>query len=133
MLVELQKLQASTAAISASFQTSATSAVQSRIPSHVQEAFSDLSHTLSAAASDLSSTITAKDVPLQEKVGKIASEVRERIVPLLGSVTKAVSDALHPKSDPTAPSSDEVVNDQPQESKQESRDDQQADKADSAK
>ncbi|KAF9439388.1 hypothetical protein P691DRAFT_780253 [Macrolepiota fuliginosa MF-IS2] len=78
MLAELQKLQESTAAFSSSF-----------------HAFTDLSHTLSTTISDFRSTITAKDTTLQEKVGRIVAEVRERIVPVLGSVTKVVGDTLH--------------------------------------
>ncbi|KAF9446037.1 lipid droplet-associated perilipin protein [Macrolepiota fuliginosa MF-IS2] len=95
MLAELQKLQESTAAFSSSLQSTATSTVQSRIPPHVQSAFADLSHTLSTTISDFRSTITAKDTTLQEKVGRIIAEVRERIVPVLGSVTKVVGDTLH--------------------------------------
>ncbi|KXN84053.1 hypothetical protein AN958_00503 [Leucoagaricus sp. SymC.cos] len=102
MLSELQNLQASTASLSTSFQNTATSTVQAHIPSHVQEAFANFSHDLSTAASELSSTITARDILLQEKAGKVASEVRERIVPLLGSLGKALGDVLQPRSNSTS-------------------------------
>jgi hypothetical protein len=137
MLSELQKLQASTASISESFQataTTATSTVRSHIPPHIQEAFSEFSQNLSNATAEFSSTITAKDIPLQEKASKLASEVRERIVPLLGSLTKGVGDAFNPKSGPAsangnAPETDDsqpmrskkgkvdVTNDQPESSR----------------
>jgi hypothetical protein len=108
MVAELHKLQASTVSLSSSLQSNSTiaSAVHSRIPSHVQQVFSEFSHSISTAASDLSTVVKAKDVPIQEKVTKIMSEVRERIIPLLGKVTQAVGDAIHPKADsPTVSSS----------------------------
>jgi len=97
MLAELQKLQQSSSSLSASFTNPATSTVQSHIPPHVQEAFTDFSQNLSDTAYNFSSTMTAKDFPLQEKATKIASEARERIVPLLGSFTKALSEVLNPR------------------------------------
>ncbi|KAF5357140.1 hypothetical protein D9756_006812 [Leucocoprinus leucothites] len=98
MLAELHKLQVSTASLSASFQNTAASTVQSHIPPHMQEAFADFSRNLSDTATEFSSTITTKDLPLQEKATKLASEVRERIVPLLGSFTKALAEILNPKT-----------------------------------
>lgn len=97
MLAELQKLQQSSSSLSASFTNAATSTVQSHIPPHVQEAFTDFSQNLSDTAYNFSSTMTAKDFPLQEKATNIASEARERIVPLLGSFTKALSEVLNPR------------------------------------
>ncbi|EKM75340.1 hypothetical protein AGABI1DRAFT_132361 [Agaricus bisporus var. burnettii JB137-S8] len=100
MVAELHKLQASTVSLSTSLQSNSAiaSAVHSRLPSHVQQAFTEVSHSISSAASDLSSVVKAKDIPLQEKVSKIGSEVRERILPLLGRVTVAVADATHLKA-----------------------------------
>lgn len=103
MLAELQKLQANTTAFAASIQSSATSTVQSRFSPETQLAFVELSHSLSATISDFSATLTAKDVPLQEKMTKIAADVREHIVPVLGSVTKVISVALAPKIELAVP------------------------------
>jgi hypothetical protein len=86
MLVELQKLQASTKATSAS--------LQSQIPSQVQQTYVELSNKLSAAITDFRSIITTKDLPLQEKVGRVSHEVQERVAPLLESLKKGLSDLL---------------------------------------
>jgi hypothetical protein len=94
MLHELQMLQASTASLSVSFQNTATTTVQPYIPPHVQEAFADLSQNLSDTAAEFSLTLATKDLPLEEKATKIASDVRERIMPLLGRLTKALGDIL---------------------------------------
>ena len=98
MLTQLQKLQQLSFSLSTSFKSTATSAVQPHIPPHVQEAFSDFSQNLSDTVHKLSSTMTAKDFPIQERAVRIASQVREGIVPLLGSFTKAFSEVLNPRT-----------------------------------
>ncbi|KAF8633132.1 hypothetical protein AX17_004633 [Amanita inopinata Kibby_2008] len=101
MLLELQKLQSSTASLSASLQTSAastlhdsTSQIQSRIPPQIQQAYNDIATRLSSTVSELSSIITTKDLPLQEKVGRVGKEVREQVSPLLETIRKSVSEIL---------------------------------------
>jgi len=101
MLQELQKLQASTASLSASLQSTAsstlhesTSQIQSRIPPQIQQAYTDVSTRLTAAVSELSSIISTKDLPLQEKVTRVGKEVREQISPLLETVRRGLSDIL---------------------------------------
>jgi len=42
--------------------------------------------------------MTAKDFPFQERAMRIASQVREGIVPLLGSFTRAFSEVLNPRT-----------------------------------
>lgn len=101
MLQELQKLQASTASLSASLQSTAsstlhgsTSQIQARIPPQIQQAYNDVSSHLTAAVSELSSIITTKDLPLQEKVSRVGIEVRDQISPLLETIRKSLSDIL---------------------------------------
>jgi len=86
MLVELQKLQTSTKTTSAS--------LQSQIPPQVQQTYIELSNKLSAAITDFRSIITTKDLPLQEKVGRVGHEVQERVAPLLESLRKGLLDLL---------------------------------------
>ncbi|KAF8623851.1 hypothetical protein AX15_006171 [Amanita polypyramis BW_CC] len=101
MLQELQKLQTSTASLSASLQSTAsstlhesTSQLQSRIPPQIQQVCNEVSSHLSSAISELSSIITAKDLPLQEKVGRVGKEVHEQISPLLENIRKSLADIL---------------------------------------
>lgn len=101
MLHELQKLQASTASLSASLQSTAsctlhdsTSQIQARIPPQIQQAYNDVSSHLTTAVSELSSIITTKDLPLPEKVSRVGKEVREQISPLLETIRKRLSDIL---------------------------------------
>lgn len=68
MLQELQKLQAQTAAL----------------PQSLQSTFPDLTSTIS----DLRNIVTAKDISLNEKANKAATEVREHIHPILDEVTQ---------------------------------------------
>jgi hypothetical protein len=98
MLVELQKLQASTSSISASLQSQA-----SQIPPQVQQRYTELSNSLSSAVTDFRAIITTKDLPLQDKVGRVGHEVQERVAPLLESFTKGISELLaRGKQDVTA-------------------------------
>ncbi|KAK2461147.1 hypothetical protein APHAL10511_006674 [Amanita phalloides] len=101
MLQELQKLQSSTASLSASLQSTAsstlhesTSQIQARIPPQIHQAYNDISSQLSSAVSELSSILTTKDLPLQEKVTRVGQEVREQINPLLETIRKSLSDVL---------------------------------------
>ncbi|KAF8219643.1 hypothetical protein L208DRAFT_1448686 [Tricholoma matsutake] len=93
MLVELQKLQASTSAISASLQSQA-SQLQTQIPPQVQQTYAELSSSLSSAVTDFRAILTTKDLPLQEKVGRVGHEVQERVAPLLESFKKGISELL---------------------------------------
>ncbi|PFH47013.1 hypothetical protein AMATHDRAFT_7168 [Amanita thiersii Skay4041] len=101
MLMELHKLQASTASLSSSLQTSAsttlhesTSQIQAKIPPQIQQAYHDIATQLSSAASELSSIIKTKDIALPEKVSRVGKEVHERISPLLETVRKSISEML---------------------------------------
>ena len=96
MLVELDKLQKSAASLTASLQSTlqnSASHLQSQIP-QIQQSYADLSAAISSTANELSSIVVNQDLPLQEKVGRVGKEVRERIQPLLESVKKGVSDIL---------------------------------------
>ncbi|TDL25105.1 hypothetical protein BD410DRAFT_837351, partial [Rickenella mellea] len=73
MLLELHRLQASTAAL----------------PSHLQAQLSGLS----ASAKDLSAIMTS-DAPLGEKITKLRNTVEERVTPLLEGAKEAVEGAL---------------------------------------
>ncbi|KZT07021.1 uncharacterized protein LAESUDRAFT_699384 [Laetiporus sulphureus 93-53] len=77
MLAELQKIQATTAAL----------------PAHLQASFHDISTHLSSTIHDLSAIITSPD-PLQEKVHKLRDTVQERVNPLLEAATARVHDIL---------------------------------------
>ncbi|KAG5641770.1 hypothetical protein DXG03_004265 [Asterophora parasitica] len=97
MLVELQKLQSSTASFSASIQESvhnSTTQIQNQIPPQIQQTYTDLSHNLSVAATELRNIIATKDLTLQEKVTRVAQEVHDRVSPLLESLQKGLSDLL---------------------------------------
>lgn len=74
MLTELQKLQSSTADLPASFQKS----------------FPDLNANIQS----LRETITAKDLTLNEKAHKIATEVRDGVNPLLEAVQQRVRELI---------------------------------------
>ena len=94
MLVELDKLQKSAASLTASLQTTlhnSASQIQSQIP-QIQQSYADLSAALSSTANEITSIVVHQDLPLQEKVGRISEEVRERIQPLLESVKKGLSE-----------------------------------------
>ena len=72
-----------------------TSQLQARIPPQIQQAYIEVSSHLSSAVSELSSIITAKDLPLQERVSRVGKEVREQISPLLESIRKTLTDVLN--------------------------------------
>lgn len=93
MLVELQKLQGSTAAISTSLQSQA-SQLQTQIPPQVHHKYTELSSSLSSAITDFSAILMAKDMPLQDKVGRVGREVQERVAPLLDSFRKGITELL---------------------------------------
>lgn len=110
MLVELQKLQASAATLSASLQSTAsatlhnsTSQIQSQIPPHVQQIYADFSATLSSTITDLRAILTTKDLPLQEKVARVGHEVGERVQPLLENLKKSVQEVIARGRAPTTP------------------------------
>ena len=93
MLIELQKLQTSTMSISGSLQSQA-SQLQTQIPPQVQQTYAELSKRLSSAVTDFHAIITTKDLPLQDKVGRVGHEVQERVAPLLESFKNGISDLL---------------------------------------
>jgi DNA anti-recombination protein RmuC len=89
MVDELQKLQASTSQLAASFQ----SGVQDSA-SHMHHAYAEITGALSDTVRGLTSIIKEKDVPVQDKVSRISKEVQNRVKPLLDTLKKAVSEAL---------------------------------------
>lgn len=74
MLQELQKLQASTAAL----------------PQSLQSSFPDLSATIS----DFRNIVIDKDITLNEKATKVGQEVKERVSPILDDVMKKVKELV---------------------------------------
>ncbi|KAL0959756.1 hypothetical protein HGRIS_011446 [Hohenbuehelia grisea] len=110
MLVELQKIQAQTHALSASVSSSVTASaadlqasVKSRtqIPPHLQEVIHDFQTGLSSTIAEFQGIVTAKDVPVQDKVARIGTEVRERVGPLLENIQKRISDVIGGQKKPT--------------------------------
>ncbi|KAF8957329.1 lipid droplet-associated perilipin protein [Flammula alnicola] len=96
MLAELQKLQASTTALSSSLQSSlhnSATQIQSQIP-QIQQSYADLTAAISSTVNELSAIVTTKDLPLQEKVTRVSKEVQDRVHPLLETVKKGVADVL---------------------------------------
>ena len=96
MLVELDKLQKSGASLTASLQTTlqnSASQIQSQIP-QIHQSYTDLSAALSSAASELRGIITNQELPLQERLGRVGTEVCDRIQPLLESMKNGVSKVL---------------------------------------
>ena len=101
MLAELQRLQASSTAVANSIQTSATntlhnstSQIQTQIPPHVQELYNEFSTKLGTTITDLRTIVATKDMPLQEKVGKMTHEVSVSVAPLLENLKASISDLL---------------------------------------
>lgn len=101
MLAELQKLQASSTALAASLQNSATSTLhnsttqlQTQIPPQVQEIYKEFSQRLTTTITDLRTIVSAKDLPLPEKVGRVGAEVREQVTPLLENLKATVSELI---------------------------------------
>ncbi|KAH8825843.1 hypothetical protein DL96DRAFT_1610057 [Flagelloscypha sp. PMI_526] len=99
MLVELQKLQASTASISANLTTTSTESV-----AKIQETFGTLSKEFGETVHSLHVILLEKDLPIQEKVSKVGAEVQSRVQPLLENVRKTVENLIHtaPAPAPTA-------------------------------
>jgi hypothetical protein len=93
MLQELQKLQSSTASLSASLQSTASSTLHEST-SHIQHAYHDVSSHLSSTVSELSSIVTDKNLPLPEKVSRVGREVQEKISPLLEAFRKSLTEVL---------------------------------------
>ncbi|KAI0918328.1 hypothetical protein AcV5_002341 [Taiwanofungus camphoratus] len=77
MLAELQRIQASTAAL----------------PATLQASFHDISTHISTAITDLSAILNSQD-PFQEKVHKVRDMVQERVYPLLEAATTRVQEIL---------------------------------------
>ncbi|KAJ8508261.1 hypothetical protein ONZ45_g9457 [Pleurotus djamor] len=106
MLAELQKVQTSAHALSASLSTTASdlqAAIRSQasqIPpqfheqlAQFQKHFNESNATLNAAVVELKE-IVAADVPLQDKVIKITSEVKGRVTPLLAALQESIAAVL---------------------------------------
>jgi len=93
MLAELVKLQKSVVSFKDSLQNSASSQIQMQMP-QIHQSYADLSAALSSAASELRGIITNQELPLQEKLGRVGTEVCERIQPLLESMKSGVSKVL---------------------------------------
>jgi len=114
MLQELQKLQASTAALTASFTNNlhnSTSQLQARIPPQVLQTYTELSTGLSSAVVDFRGILAKDELTLQDKAAQIGSEVRERVSPLLESLKKALSGASDASAPaPAAPSPAPTIN-----------------------
>ncbi|TFK28740.1 hypothetical protein FA15DRAFT_664777 [Coprinopsis marcescibilis] len=101
MLGELQKLQTQTSTLAASIQNtinSSKSQIQTQLGPQIQQTYSEISSALTHAITDLSD-ILKKDVPIQEKVGLVRDEVRERVGPFLETVKKGVTDVLSRSKD----------------------------------
>ncbi|KAI0765874.1 lipid droplet-associated perilipin protein [Trametes elegans] len=77
MLAELQKVQASTAAL----------------PATLQASFHDVSANLSATINELSTILTSPE-PLPDKVHKVRDTVKERVQPILDTATTRVQEIL---------------------------------------
>ncbi|KAI0331779.1 lipid droplet-associated perilipin protein [Cubamyces sp. BRFM 1775] len=77
MLAELQKVQASTAAL----------------PGTLQASFHDISANLTSTINELSTILTSPE-PLPEKVHKVRDTVQERVQPILDTATTRVQEIL---------------------------------------
>ncbi|KDR79852.1 hypothetical protein GALMADRAFT_116362 [Galerina marginata CBS 339.88] len=96
MLAEINKLQTTTVSLTASLQASiqnSASQIESQIP-QIQQSYAHLTAALSSTANELTHIITAKDLPLNEKVARISKEVQDRVTPLLDTVKKGVAEVL---------------------------------------
>ncbi|KAH7909621.1 hypothetical protein BJ138DRAFT_1180918 [Hygrophoropsis aurantiaca] len=74
MVLELQKLQHSTA----------------QLPQTLQSTYPDISKTVA----DLRDIITKQDMPLNEKVNRVGQEVKERVNPMLEKVAQRIGDLV---------------------------------------
>lgn len=77
MLLELQRLQQSSAAL----------------PAHLQASFHGLSDGVAVTIGDLRGIVTA-DLPLNDKVLRLRATVEEKVQPLLESAAAAVQETL---------------------------------------
>jgi Skp family chaperone for outer membrane proteins len=89
MNAELQNLQASTKALAASLQKSATerpqngtAQLQLQIPPNIQRIYSDHSATVNENVNQMRN-IVSEDIPTQEKVKKLMQEINNNIQRLL--------------------------------------------------
>ncbi|THU93625.1 hypothetical protein K435DRAFT_669857 [Dendrothele bispora CBS 962.96] len=97
MLNELKHLQSQVVDISISLQNSASATIRdpsSQIPPQIQQKYTELSSSLHATATDLHKILVTKDMPLQEKVSRVGTQVRESVDPLLESLKQNLSDLL---------------------------------------
>lgn len=93
MIQEIHKLQASTWDFATSLQTGVQGSASHKV-AQIQQAFASLSGALSTTAQELSSIITQKDLPVQEKMSRVAKEVQNRVTPLLDTLKNGVSEVL---------------------------------------
>ncbi|GLB42203.1 hypothetical protein LshimejAT787_1102180 [Lyophyllum shimeji] len=89
MISELQNVQNSAYAFTASIQDT----VKNQVPAQMRQRYTELTNNLQGAATDLKN-IMAEDIPLQEKANRVRQEVHDRVVPLLDHFRKTVSDLL---------------------------------------
>ncbi|TFK58734.1 lipid droplet-associated perilipin protein, partial [Pluteus cervinus] len=97
MLTELQKLQASTSAFASTASNTLQNnidSLQHNIPPQLQQTYSDLSSNLGQVIVDLKGTVLEKDLPIQDKVTRVAKQVRESISPLLETLKKGAEGLL---------------------------------------
>jgi hypothetical protein len=88
MLVELQKVQSSTASFPTHLHSQLPPHLQSSIDD-IQASFTDLAASLGATISDLRN-IVGSDAPMGEKATKVAQEVRDKVSPLLERLANMV-------------------------------------------
>jgi hypothetical protein len=84
MLATLHKLQAST--------SSSASQIQSQLsPPQIQKSYQEISAALSSTIMDVRGILAKKDATLQEKVSLMATEVGDRVSPLLSRIRKVIA------------------------------------------
>ncbi|KAF8888610.1 hypothetical protein BD779DRAFT_1523936 [Infundibulicybe gibba] len=89
MLVELQKLQTSTAQMSSSFQSTT-----SHTYADLSQKYVELSESLATAIVELRTIVTTKEMSVQEKVEKVGAEVKGKVRPVLGDILRGVESLL---------------------------------------
>ncbi|KAI0266113.1 hypothetical protein BC834DRAFT_824178 [Gloeopeniophorella convolvens] len=77
MIVELQKIQAATAAL----------------PANLQSSFKPVQEGITSTIADLSSVIKS-DLPLNEKAGKVRATVQDHVTPVLESASARLQEAI---------------------------------------
>jgi len=100
MIQEIHKLHDLTWDFTASLQ-SGVQGTASHGVSQIQHAFAALSGALSATAHELTS-IVKEDLPVQEKMSRVAKEVQTRVTPLLDTLKKGVSEVLSRSKETTS-------------------------------